>query len=47
MEGCIGIGDWTRCPGCSLLCSSMCPIESDNVMEELKKNFSLEMQTSN
>lgn len=39
MEPCKGIGNWLECLKCPLLCKKECPIESDNVMEEVRKQI--------
>ena len=41
MERCKGLEDWFECLRCPHLCTKRCPIESDNVMEEMKKQMYL------
>jgi len=39
MEICKGLKDWFFCLKCPYLCTKMCPLESENVMEEMKKHM--------
>jgi len=39
MESCKGIGNWLECLKCPQLCKKECPLESDNVMEEIGKQM--------
>jgi len=41
MEICKGFGDWLACLKCPNICTKMCPIEKDNVIEELRKRIRL------
>jgi hypothetical protein len=36
MEICKGLENWLECLNCPYLCSKKCPIESENVIEEMK-----------
>lgn len=35
MTACNGVTDWLSCLRCEHICSTKCPIESDNVVAEL------------
>jgi len=37
MDLCEGLKDWLFCAQCPYLCSKQCPIESENVIEELRR----------
>jgi hypothetical protein len=37
MEICKGFENWLECLGCPHLCTKRCPIENENVMEEMKR----------
>jgi hypothetical protein len=39
MELCKGFADWLECLQCPHLCTRLCPIESDDVMEEMGKKM--------
>jgi len=39
MDFCKGIGNWLECLKCPQLCKKECPLESDNVMEEIEKQM--------
>lgn len=39
MGVCDGFGDWLKCLRCSNLCSSMCPLEGKDVVEEFRKRM--------
>jgi hypothetical protein len=39
MDSCKGIGNWLECLKCPQLCKKECPLESDNVMEEIGKQM--------
>lgn len=39
MDPCKGFADWLECLQCSNLCTKQCPIESEDVMEEMKKKM--------
>lgn len=39
MESCKGFGDWLACLKCPIICTKMCPIENENVIEELKQRI--------
>jgi len=41
MELCKGFEDWFECLKCPYLCTKVCPIESDNVIEEMKRQIRL------
>lgn len=41
MEVCKGFEDWLACSRCPYLCTKMCPIEGENVIEEMKKQIRL------
>lgn len=41
MELCEGFEDWLACSRCPHLCSKMCPLEGENVIEEMKKQIKL------
>ena len=36
MELCKGLKNWLECLRCPHLCTKKCPIESENVIEEMK-----------
>jgi hypothetical protein len=36
---CKGVQDWLECLNCPHLCTKSCPIESDNAIEEIKKQL--------
>ncbi|MDH5202708.1 MAG: hypothetical protein OEW69_05570 [Nitrospirota bacterium] len=36
MELCKGLENWFECLNCPHLCTKMCPIEDENVMEAIK-----------
>ena len=46
MEICNGFEDWLACSRCPHLCTKMCPIEGENVIEEMKRKIRL-MKGSN
>ena len=39
MDYCRGFADWLECLQCPHLCTKVCPIESENVMEEMQKKM--------
>lgn len=39
MDPCKGFADWFECLQCPHLCTRVCPIESENVMEEMEKKL--------
>jgi hypothetical protein len=39
MEPCKGLKDWLECLSCPHLCTKFCPIEGENVVEEMKKHI--------
>jgi hypothetical protein len=39
MELCKGFEDWLECLKCPHLCTKECPLEGENVMEEMKKQL--------
>jgi hypothetical protein len=39
MAHCKGFGDWLECLQCPHLCTKVCPIESENVMEAMEKKM--------
>lgn len=41
MELCKGFENWLECLRCSYLCTKKCPLESENVMEEMKRQKKL------
>lgn len=41
MEPCKGLNDWLSCLRCPYLCTKMCPIEGEDVMEEMKRQMRL------
>jgi hypothetical protein len=41
MELCKGFEDWLECLKCPHLCTKECPLEGENVMEEMKKQMRL------
>jgi hypothetical protein len=41
MEVCEGFEDWLACSRCPHLCTKMCPIEGENVIEEMKRKIRL------
>ncbi|MFZ6016723.1 MAG: hypothetical protein ACOYU0_03745 [Nitrospirota bacterium] len=41
MESCKGFEDWFACLKCPHLCTKMCPIEGEDVMEELRQRMRL------
>lgn len=41
MEICKGLENWFECLKCPRLCTKKCPIESENVMEEMKRQIRL------
>ena len=41
MEVCEGFEDWLACSRCPHLCTKKCPIEGENVIEEMKKQIRL------
>jgi hypothetical protein len=41
MDPCEGLKDWLLCAKCPYLCTKKCPIESENVIEELKRRINL------
>lgn len=41
MERCKGFENWLECLGCPYLCTKRCPIENENVMEEMKRQKNL------
>ncbi len=41
MELCKGLDDWFACLKCPHICTKMCPIENENVVEELKRRIRL------
>jgi hypothetical protein len=40
MELCRGFKDWFECLKCPHLCTKKCPLEGENVMEEMQKLLS-------
>ncbi|MEW6163134.1 MAG: hypothetical protein AB1606_07475 [Nitrospirota bacterium] len=47
MEICKGLEDWLACARCPYLCTRDCPLEGDNVMEELRQKIRLLKSTVN
>ncbi len=41
MEVCKGFEDWFACLKCPNICTKMCPIEKENVIEELRQRIRL------
>lgn len=41
MELCKGFENWLECSRCPYLCTKKCPLESENVMEEMKRHKKL------
>ncbi len=41
MEVCEGFEDWLACSRCPHSCTKMCPIEGENVIEEMKRKIRL------
>ena len=41
MDICKGFNDWLECLKCPRLCTKNCPIEGENVIEEMKKQLRL------
>ncbi len=41
MDLCKGFKDWLECVKCPHLCTKICLIESENVMEEMKRQLHL------
>jgi hypothetical protein len=41
MEICKGLENWLECLKCPHLCTKKCPIESENVIEEMKMQLRL------
>ncbi|MCX5718817.1 MAG: hypothetical protein NT055_02425 [Nitrospirae bacterium] len=41
MEVCEGFEDWLACSRCPHLCTKMCPIEGENVIEKMKRKIRL------
>jgi hypothetical protein len=41
METCKGFEDWLSCLKCPYLCTKLCPIEREDVMEEFKRRIRL------
>ena len=39
MEPCKGFDDWLECLNCPRLCTKACPIEGENVMEEMRRQM--------
>jgi len=39
MEPCKGFEDWLECLNCPYLCTKACPIEGEDVMEEMKRHM--------
>ena len=39
MDHCKGFADWLECLQCPHLCTKVCPIESENVLEEMEKKM--------
>ncbi|MEW6584364.1 MAG: hypothetical protein AB1442_02000 [Nitrospirota bacterium] len=39
MEPCKGLKDWLECLSCPHLCTKSCPIEGQNVVEEMKRQI--------
>lgn len=46
METCKGLGDWLACVRCPNICTKTCPIEGENVVEELKKRIRMLERTA-
>jgi hypothetical protein len=47
MELCKGFEDWLECLKCPHLCTKDCPLEGENVMEEMLKLLSFSGITEN
>jgi hypothetical protein len=41
MEHCKGFDNWFECLKCPHLCTKVCPLESENVIEEMKRRIQL------
>jgi hypothetical protein len=41
MEHCKGFDDWFECLKCPHLCTKACPLESKNVIEEMKRQIQI------
>ena len=41
MDICKGFEDWLECLKCPHLCTKTCPIEGENVIEEMKRQIRL------
>jgi hypothetical protein len=41
MDICNGFKDWLGCLKCPHLCSKTCPLENDNVIEEMSRHMRL------
>lgn len=41
MEPCKGLEDWLECLRCPYLCTKMCPIEGEDVMERMQRQIHL------
>ena len=39
MEPCKGFDDWLACLNCPRLCTKACPIEGENVIEDMNKQI--------
>jgi len=39
MKPCRGLKDWLECLKCPYLCTKECPIEGDNVFEEMERQI--------
>ncbi len=47
MELCRGFENWLECLGCPYLCTRKCPLESENVIEEMKRHKKLFTEINN
>jgi hypothetical protein len=47
MELCKGFENWFECLKCPNLCTKKCPLEGENVMEEMQKLLSFSGMTKN
>jgi hypothetical protein len=41
MEHCKGFDNWFECLECPYLCTKLCPLEKENVIEEMKKQIQI------
>lgn len=41
MEPCKGFENWLSCLKCPYLCTKLCPIEGENVIEEMRRQIRL------